>query len=151
MTQSFEQTILINASAAAVWDALTCVERMIVWMGEPEMKLEIEADWKVGSKITIRGFHHMDFENTGVIHEFKPMTQLTYTQLSSLSRLPDVPDNHTIISFNLRAIDDATSLSLLATRFPTESIFKHLQFYWRGTLQILKQYVEQPFAPNPSI
>jgi hypothetical protein len=27
--------------------------------------------------------------------------------------------------------------------FPTETIYKHLDFYWQGTLPIIKQGVEQ--------
>jgi len=39
--------------------------------------------------------------------------------------------------------NDGTSLKLRGSGFPTASIFKHLKFYWGGTLEILKQHVER--------
>lgn len=71
------------------------------------------------------------------------MVRLTYTHLSSLSRLPDNPENHTTLKFTLDSIGGTTSLSLVVTGFPSDTIFKHLQFYWGGTLDILKQHVER--------
>jgi bisphosphoglycerate-dependent phosphoglycerate mutase len=38
---------------------------MTKWMGELEMKIEIETDWRVNSPMIIRGFHHVEFENKG--------------------------------------------------------------------------------------
>jgi uncharacterized protein YndB with AHSA1/START domain len=143
MMQSFEETILINASAKAVWNSLTHSHLMKDWMGEPEMAIEVETDWTVGGPIVVRGFHHVPFENTGTVLEFEPMARLAYTHLSSLSRLPDVPANHTTLEFALKHIGDTVSLTFVATGFPAGAIFKHLQFYWSGTLEILKQHVER--------
>lgn len=143
MPQSFEQTVIINAPASFVWDSLTQVEQMKDWMGEPEMEVGIETDWAVGGRIIVRGVHHVPFENTGTVLEFNPMTRLAYTHLSSLSRLPDEPKSYTTLEFYLVSTSDATSLTLVAIGCPTESIFQHLQFYWGGTLEILKQVVER--------
>lgn len=112
-------------------------------MGEPEMEIGIETDWKVGSPIVVSGFHHLHFRNVGVILEFKPIERLSYTHLSSLSQLPDEAGNFTTLAFSLASQGEATSLTLLVTGFPTVSIFKHLQFYWVGTLGILKQFTER--------
>lgn len=137
------QTILIDAPAQLVWDSLTRTELMTQWMGDSEMAVEVETDWVVGKPIVVRGFHHVRFQNIGVVLEFNPIARLVYTHLSSLSRLPDEPGSYTTLEFNLRSAGAATSLDFLATGFPTESIFKHLQFYWGGTLQVLKQTVER--------
>jgi hypothetical protein len=32
---------------------------------------------------------------------------------------------------------------LTLSDFPTHTIYKHLDFYWRTTLEILKQFVER--------
>ena len=144
--RSFEQTILINAPANAVWDSLTQSNLMKEWMGEPEMSIEVETDWTVGGPIVVHGFHHVHFENAGTVLEFEPMARLAYTHLSSLSRLPDVPNNYTTLEFALKHIGDTVSLTFVATGFPSDAIFKHLQFYWSGTLEILKLYVERRSA-----
>ena len=146
--QSFERTIVINAPAHALWDSLTRRQLMKEWMGEPEMSLEIETDWTVGGSIIVRGFHHRPFQNTGTVLIFEPTARLAYTHLSSLSRLPDVPENRTTLEFALEPIGDTVSLTFQAAGFPSHAIFKHLQFYWSGTLEILKQHVERRSIHN---
>ena len=142
MSPSFKQTINIAAPAGLVWDSLTQARFMTEWMGEPGMEIGIETDWTVGGPIVVRGFHHLAFENIGVVLEFDLNKRLTYTYLSSLSQLPDEPENYTTLEFSLDSLGDTTSLSLVVDGFPTETIFKHLQFYWGGTLEVLKRYVE---------
>lgn len=40
------------------------------------------------------------------------------------------------------SIEGDTDLTVTLTGFATESIFKHLDFYWRGTVGVLKRHVE---------
>lgn len=140
---SIEEQVFINAPVSAVWEALTSVERMKEWMGEPEMRLEIETDWQVGNEFIVRGHHHVRFQNTGVVRDFDPMKRLAYTHLSSLSRLPDNPENHATIGFHLAPMHNGTSLTLSITGPCSANILEHLRFYWQGTLQVLKLHVEQ--------
>jgi hypothetical protein len=140
---SFEHSIIINAPIEHVWDSLTDIEQMKAWMGEPEMALEINTDWVVGSPIVVRGVHHASFKNIGMVLAFEPSTCHAYTHLSSLSRLPDEPSSYTTLEFRIAMANDATFLELKASDFPTTSIFKHLEFYWGGTLEILKRHIER--------
>jgi len=142
MTQLIEKTILINAPATRVWEHLTEPELIKKWMGDPELKIEIDTTWKVGSPIRICGFHHAFFENKGIILQFNPRKLLQYNQLNSVSRLPDTPENYTIITFQLRPAGTQTQLRLEITNFPTETIFKHLEFYWKTTPDIIKRQIE---------
>jgi len=143
VTQRIEHVVAIAASPGEVWHVLTTPALMAAWMGEPEMQLEIDADWRVGAPVEIRGVHHVAFRNTGTVLRVEPERALAYTHLSSLSRLPDTPENHTEITFALTAAGEGTSLTLTLSSFPTESIARHLDFYWRTTLAILKQAVER--------
>ena len=43
----------------------------------------------------------------------------------------------------LDPIDGRTALTVTVSNFPTESIFKHLDFYWRATMGVIKQFVER--------
>lgn len=138
-----EKTVHITAPPEEVWRALTEPERMKQWMGEPEMQLEIYTDWQVGSEIVIKGFHHVLFENKGYILHFEPSVKLAYSQLNSLSHLPDTPENYSILEFTLHPRDAGTVLTLRITNFPTLVIFKHLEFYWQTTLEIIKTEVQQ--------
>jgi uncharacterized protein YndB with AHSA1/START domain len=133
----------INASLPTVWRALTDPALIQQWMAEPEMRIEIITDWKVGGPIVVRGWHHINFENKGIVLAFEPCSVLRYSHLSSVSRLSDKPENYSIIEFRLQqAGAESTSLNLAISRFPTESIFRHLDFYWRTTTHILKRFIE---------
>ncbi|MBK7857749.1 MAG: SRPBCC domain-containing protein [Archangiaceae bacterium] len=140
MSQRIARSIVIAAPAQAVWQTLTRPELMRRWMGEPEMNIEVETDWAVGGPITVRGFHHTQFTDTGTVLLFEPCTALRYTHLSSVSRLPDVPESYTTLDFRLAEAGGGTTLSVTLTGFPTEVIFKHLDFYWRGTLAVVAEH-----------
>lgn len=140
--QHISETIIVNAQPSEVWHALTNPDMMPTWMGEPEMELKIHTDWKVNSPIVISGFHHVKFENNGVVLAYDEERKLSYSHLSSVSRLPDKPENHSILEFILTPIDRHTQLTLTIKNFPTESIFKHLAFYWKATVVAIKETVE---------
>lgn len=138
-----DRTVIIDATPAAVWRALTEPALMRRWMGEPEMQIEIDADWTVGGPFVVRGVHHVRFEGRGTVRRFEPGRALEYTQLSSVSRLRDEPASYSVIGFELAPQGDQTTLTLTLRDFPTHTIYKHLDFYWRTTLEILKQFVER--------
>lgn len=139
-----DTSISIDAPPSAVWRALTDPVLMKEWMAEPEMQLNIVTDWTVGTPVVITGRHHVRFENRGVVLRFEPDSVLEYSHLSSVSRLPDRPESYTKLSFRLAAAGSySTALCLTISAFPTESIFRHFDFYWRTTLGILKRFVEE--------
>jgi uncharacterized protein YndB with AHSA1/START domain len=144
MTHVIENSATINAPASEVWRALTDPDLMKQWIAEQEMRIEITADWKVGSPIIVKGHHNnVDFENKGSILQFQPHSILRHSHLSSISRLPDKAENYTIIEFRLeRAEENSTSLTVKISNFPTESAFAHWQYYWRITIEVLKRFIE---------
>lgn len=139
MADRFSTTITINASPAALWAILTAPEE---WMGEPEMQIKVITDWKVNSPILIQGFHHAKFENKGIVLQFEEGKRLGYSHLSNVSRLPDIPENYTILEFVLTPSGEGTTLMLNIENFPTEVIRKHLEFFWRGTIFKIKKITE---------
>ncbi|WP_300664281.1 SRPBCC domain-containing protein [Fluviicola sp.] len=140
--QQIKKSILINNSVSKVWEYLTIPGLMQQWMGEMEMDIEILTDWKVGGPFIVKGFHHTPFENKGEILQWEPEIIFQYSHLSSLSNLPDEAENYTIITFQLNESDGQTELTIGAKNFPTESIYKHWEFYWNGTMHLLKQVIE---------
>jgi uncharacterized protein YndB with AHSA1/START domain len=143
MTYRIERTVLIHSPASTIWNTLTVPALMKQWMGDAEMKPDIQTNWQVNSPIVISGFHHLPFENKGTILQFEPEKVLRYNILSSLSRLPDTPHNYTIFEFALSPTDNQTSLTLVITNFPTETIYRHLDFYWRTTIELIKKLIEK--------
>lgn len=139
--------VTINAAAATVWQTLTDPAVMQQWMAESE--LTIDTDWTVGSPILIRGeLHHLPFANKGTVLQFMPEQLLQYTHLSSLSALPDQPDSYSILTFQLAPTATQTALTVTVTNFPTETIYKHLAFYWTVVLEILKRKIEASHSTN---
>jgi len=140
------KAVTIHAPAASVWAALTEPALMQQWMAE--RPLEIITDWTVGSPIVIRGqLHGINFVNNGKVLACEPEQQLTYTQLSSISHLPDVPENYAVLSFRLTPAGSATELTVTVHNFATEVIYKHLAFYWPVALGVCKRFVEQQALP----
>lgn len=107
------------------------------------MKIEIFTDWQIGKPIITKGFHHVKFENTGTVLKFEPNKVLSYNYLSSISNLPDEPESYTTIEFRLEPKSNQTLLKVCVSNFPTETIFKHLDFYWNTTLEIIKKQIEK--------
>lgn len=145
--QSITCTVTIDATPSSVWHFLTDIPSMLTWIAEPELQVEINATWLVGTSIVTRGTHNgVAFENRGVIRRFEPNSVLEYSHASSLSRLPDRPESYTIIEFQLEPSGDQTHLIVSLRNFPTKSTYQHLNFYWRGTINIIKQVVEAASA-----
>lgn len=138
-----EHSTVINASPARIWDALTNIQQMQSWMGESEMKIEVFTDWVEGHSFVVKGFHHVPFVNKGQVLHFDPHRHLAYSHLSSVSHLPETPENQTIFDFRLEPSGNATNLIVTASVFPTEAIYRHVDFYWRVTIGILKSFVEE--------
>ena len=150
-----EKQVWIAASPVAVWQVLTDPALVHRWLAEPQVAAQIQTTWQVGSPIVIRGVHHVPFEARGTVLVCDPPTRLCYSQISSLSRLPDVPESEAQIAFALRATDLATDpptdlatdgrtqLQLTIKRCATEAIYKHLEFYWGTTLRLIKTIAEE--------
>jgi uncharacterized protein YndB with AHSA1/START domain len=139
---TFSYSIMIRSSPSTIWAVLTQPGHMKHWMGEPEMNLTVLTDWIVGEPISIKGFHHIPFENNGSVLVFEPHTFLSYSSLSSISCLPNQLENHSVISFVLQPLNDQTELTVSVSNFPSETIFKHLDFYWRTVRFLIKGYAE---------
>jgi uncharacterized protein YndB with AHSA1/START domain len=137
------KAVNINAPISQVWQILTAPELMKKWM-MPDLEIDIITSWKIGSPLVIRGnMNGKNFENKGTVLEFEPEQSLQYSHLSSISRLPDRPENYSIVAFRLEPMEHQTILELTLRNFPTESIYKHLAFYWNVTLEILKKMIEE--------
>ncbi len=139
-----DYSVTIDAVPSLVWHFLTDRRAMLTWMAQPGLQVEVDTNWGVGSPIVTRGFLHngIAFENRGVVQRFEPSKHLQYTHSNSLSRLPDKSWSDCIVEFRLQPSGATTVLNVSIHDFATESIYHHLNFYWRGTINIIKQVVE---------
>ncbi len=138
------KTVAIQAAVSDVWHSLITPELMKLWMADTDMSIEVKTTWRLDDPILVHGhIHQIPFENRGAVLRFSPPHVLEYSHLSSLSDLPDIQVNHTVITFELIDDNDTTTLTLTVRNFPTESIYKHLVLYWTTTLDVLKSFVER--------
>jgi hypothetical protein len=61
---------------------------------------------------------------------------------SRLSRLPDLPENYTVVRFELMPSDEGTTVTLAHSNFQNEAIYGHANFYWATALHRLKKVAE---------
>src|SRR5512137_2683690 len=88
--------ITINAPASRVWDALTNPHLIKQYL----FGTEVATDWKVGSPITYRGtWEGKSYEDKGKILQIEPGRLLVSTYWSSLSSVPDIPENYKTVRY----------------------------------------------------
>lgn len=138
-------SVIINSSLAEVWESLTQPDQMKQWMSESDIK--VTTDWAPGHVFRIEGeLHGAAFVNTGTVLRFEKEKVLSYSHLSSISGLPNKIENYTIFEFNLVLQAHQAFLTFYARVFPTETIYKHLAFYWPVALEELKKFTEKKHA-----
>lgn len=137
-----QKSTIIKAKTDKVWKVLTDPELIRQWISSE--KIEMMTTWEPGSPTILKGkLHGLDFENTGKVVAFEPEKLLYYTHKNSLSELSDDPENYCHLIFKLTFENNLTILDLTISNFPTEAIYKHLEFYWRVTLNLIKFAAEE--------
>ncbi len=136
------KSITIDAVVSKVWETITNPEKMKLWLYDSD--IEVISDWEIGSQIFFRGkFHGRKFEDKGIILKFEQEKVFQYSYFSWIPRLPDSPENYTIIEFQLTPQGGQTLLSLTQTGFAAKASYEHWNFYWIVTLGILKGVAEK--------
>ncbi len=142
--EALHYTIDIPAEPKSVWEVITNPDLMVQWMAGEDFLLRIQTNWQPNGRILLSGhvfgFQHKSFQNIGRVLIFDEPYHLCYTHLSSLSKLPDVPENHTRVDYRLEKLPNGTRLTVTLSNFPTYEIYKHLAFYWRTTVHILRDF-----------
>ncbi len=129
----------INAPVSKVWDALTKPELIKQYL----FGTEVSTDWKVGSPITYKGtWQGKDYEDKGKILEIDPGKRLVSTFWSSLSGVPDTPENYNTVRYELAPAGNATRLTVTQDNNPTPEEASHAEQNWQTVLDGLKKLVE---------
>jgi hypothetical protein len=114
-------------------------------VAEPELAVEIIADWKEDGPTVMKGFHHIHFETKEGL-EIESYTILQYNFSKFIVTFYRIGLKFSIETFRLASLENQTSLTLILSNFPTETIYKHIDFYWRITFGIIKKVVEKQFG-----
>jgi uncharacterized protein YndB with AHSA1/START domain len=134
-----KQSVVINAPLSKVWDALVNP----VLIKQYLFGTEAVSDWKAGSSIVFTGtWKGKAYVHKGVVLRMEPGKILQHTNWSSLSGIPDVPENYYIVTYELSTINSQTLLSVTQDRIATEEERVGSEKNWQGVLSTLKNLLE---------
>ena len=132
-------TITINAPSSKVWDALTKPDLIKQYL----FGTKVTTDWRVGSPITYKGtWEGKAYEDKGKILQIDPGKILVSTYWSSMSSLPDVPENYNTVRYELSAEGAGTRLTITQDNNATLDDAKHSEQNWNIVLEGIKKLVE---------
>jgi len=103
-------TIVINAPADRVWDALVNPEQTKKYM----FGCETVSDWKVGSPLLWKMEHEGKelIPVKGEIVDIRPGQYLAYTTIDPNSGIEDVSENYLTVTYTVEPQGEATRLSV---------------------------------------
>jgi len=144
------ETIEIAADADAVWNAIIDRDKGRIWRSA-----DYETDWTEGAPITITAqIGPKRYRDTGRVLRVERPLVLVYEFLPRVSGLPDLPQNYSRVTLKTATTGSGTRLSVEHTVPPSpirrgknfeigpESGEKHVAFYWRSTLPLLRDLIE---------
>jgi uncharacterized protein YndB with AHSA1/START domain len=147
MSLIIKNSITINASPAAVWDALVNPEQTKKYM----FGCQTVSDWKPGSPLLWRGSYEgkeMIFVK-GDIVQIDLEKYLEYTVIDPNSTLPDIPENYLTVTYTLSEATDGTILTVTQGDYSKvgdgENRYKHSYNNgegWNPILVEIKKVVE---------
>ncbi len=141
MTGTFiaKSSILISASSAAVWNALTNPDLIKQYL----FGTEIVTDWQVGHPILYRGvWEGKPYEDKGTILKIKPEKLLLCNYWSSFSGLPDSPEYYQNVAYELTPGDGKTELTITQDNIPSEEGKQQSEQNWGMVLDGMKKLLE---------
>lgn len=129
----------VNAPASKVWDALTNPNLIKQYL----LGTNVTSDWKVGSPIIYKGeWQGKTYEDKGKVLQVEPEKLLVSTFWSSLSGLPDTPENYKTVRYDLSAEGEGIKLTLTQDNNATQEDANHSDEFWNKALDTLKKLVE---------
>ena len=138
-TFTAEATLIINAPTSKVWDALTKPHLIKQYL----FGTEVTTDWQVGSPITYIGiWEGKGYEDKGRVLQNVPGKLLVSTFWSSLSGLPDIPENYKTVRYELSTEGDGTRLTIIQDNNDSQEEANHSAQNWKMVLDGIKKLVE---------
>ena len=139
MTLTATKSIVINATAQRVWEALTDPVQVKQYMWGSE----VVSTWKQGSPLVYRGvWEGKPFEDKGTILEIDPPRLLRTNYFSPLSGKPDVPENYAEVTYALSPQAGGTKLTVTQSNIPNEAGKTQSEGNWGTVLDAIKKLIE---------
>ena len=131
--------ITINAPASRVWDALTKPDLIKLYL----FGTQVTTDWRVGSPITYQGmWEGKAYKDKGQVLQVEPGKLLVSTFWSSLSGLPDVPENYRTVRYELSAAGNGVRLTITQDNNHSQEEADQSAQNWKTVLDGIKKLLE---------
>jgi uncharacterized protein YndB with AHSA1/START domain len=132
-------TLIIHAPMSRVWDALTKPDLIKQYL----FGTKVTTDWRVGSPVTYEGvWEGKAYKDKGKVLQVEPGKLLVSTYWSSLSGLPDVPENYQTVRYELSTEGSGTRLTIIQDNNATQEEAHHSEQNWNMVLEGIKQLLE---------
>ena len=132
-------SITINAPAMKVWDALTKPELIKQYL----FGTDVRTDWRVGSPIIYTGiWNGREYKDKGRVLQVEVGKLLVSSFWSSLSGLPDTPENYKTVRYELTAESSGTSLTIIQDNNDSQEEADHSSQNWKMVLEGIKKLLE---------
>jgi uncharacterized protein YndB with AHSA1/START domain len=134
-----QATIIINVPRLKVWDALTRPDLIKQYL----FGTSVTTDWHVGSPITYTGqWEGKTYQDKGMVMQIEPGKLLVSTYWSSMSGLPDIPENYKTVRYELSTEGDGTRLTITQDNNATPEEANHSGQNWKMVLEGIQRLLE---------
>jgi uncharacterized protein YndB with AHSA1/START domain len=141
MNQTFiaRATTTINAPTSRVWEALVTQEHIKKYL----FGTEVITDWQAGSPIIYKGvWEGKAYEDKGKVLQVETERLLVSTFWSSMSGLPDVPENYKTVRYELSAEGGSSRLTIIQDNNASREEASHSEQNWKAVLAGIKNLLE---------
>lgn len=133
-------SVTIDAPAKQVWEALTTPEVIKQWF----FGVDTITDWNEGSQIVHKGeWQGKPYEDKGTILKIEPQRLLVHTHWSSMSGVPDKPENYQKVSWKVSGDNGRTQLTVSEGNLPSKEAKEVSEQSWNTVLKRLKELLER--------
>ncbi len=137
MKDVLKVSVIIKAPAEKVWHGLTDPKLVKQYF----FGTEVDSTWKKGSPIFFRGqWDGKAYEDKGTILSIHPGQDVSYSYWSSMSGVPDLPENYHTVSYHLTKQGSETQVTISQETEPAKK--EHSEKNWRRVLDGLKKVIE---------
>ena len=132
-------SITINAPASKVWDALTKPQLIKQYL----FGTDVRTEWRVGSPIIYTGiWNGKEYKDKGRVLQVEVGKLLVSSFWSSLSGLPDIPENYKTVRYELTAESSGTRLTIIQDNNDSQEEADHSSQNWKMVLEGIKKLLE---------
>ena len=138
--KTVKKEIIINATRDEVWQALTDPEMIKIYF----FGTEVITDWKIGSPILFQGeWEGNSYQEKGIILDLIPQKLFKYSYWSSMSGTEDLPENYSIIVYQLVEEESGTTLIITQEGFRDQKAYEDSDTNWGEILNSIKGLLEK--------